>query len=179
MLGCACRRESNHTSTTFGTDTDKGMAGTLKLCFDPHSIQCARDKNAPFYYTDHTWTEKHGGFWSSTVNWTTNTSPLSRDFKKWSDYAIKTGQAKLGDLTCTDGSAMHKVAAFKSQRGMWPPSFRFLVEHNRVKKITKTHHAYVKTEGGRRREWRYCPTSQLFKIHSKGIWWHRQWELSF
>lgn len=75
--GCACRRESGHTSTTFGIDADKGMAGILWFCLSPQRIQCARDKYTPFYYTDQTWTEKHGGSGSSTVHWMINTSPLS------------------------------------------------------------------------------------------------------
>lgn len=39
---------------------------------------------------------------------------------------------------------------------------------------TKMHHVHVKTEGREGGKWRDCPTSQLFKIHSKEIWWHRQ-----
>lgn len=45
----------------------KKHGGTLKFCFRPRSIQCARDKYAPFYYTDQAWTpspsiQAHGSF---------------------------------------------------------------------------------------------------------------------
>lgn len=137
MLGCACRRESGHTSTTFDTDTDKGMARTLWLCSNPHPVPSARDKDAPLYYTDQTWTEKHGGLRGSIVNQTTNTSPLSRGLPKTNNGPTMHQKQDKPNWS----SDMHQWISHaeggciqKSKKECEPCRSRFLVEHNRVKK---------------------------------------------